>query len=99
MLELIPASFRCAYCGEENETVVDPSAGASQSYTEDCQACCRPHVVRVPIIGEGYMSISAEPEVLPRPEPPQPSSGSPPRVTLHTEGDDPHSTPFLSSFN
>jgi Cysteine-rich CPXCG len=62
MLELIPASFRCAYCGEENETVVDPSAGPSQSYTEDCQVCCRPNVIRVTILGEGDLSLSAEPE-------------------------------------
>ena len=43
------AYFDCAYCGTTNETVVDQSAGAKQSYTEDCQICCRPNILRVVI--------------------------------------------------
>ncbi len=60
MLDLIPASFQCAYCGEENETVVDPSGGPSQSYTEDCQVCCRPNVIRVTITEDGDLTLTAE---------------------------------------
>ena len=41
------SSFQCAGCGEWNETVVDSSAGTAQSYVEDCQACCKPNVLRV----------------------------------------------------
>lgn len=37
----------CPYCGETNEIEVDPSAGRSQAYEEDCQVCCRPWQVRV----------------------------------------------------
>lgn len=36
------AEYCCAYCGEPNLTFVDFSAGATQSYGEDCQVCCRP---------------------------------------------------------
>ncbi|BAC91417.1 CPXCG motif-containing cysteine-rich protein [Gloeobacter violaceus] len=43
------ASYRCAYCGEENQTFVDSSAGWRQVYTEDCQVCCRPNVLTVKI--------------------------------------------------
>jgi hypothetical protein len=40
------AGFQCAGCGEWNDTLVDESAGARQSYVEDCQVCCRPNVLR-----------------------------------------------------
>ncbi|MDP4198219.1 MAG: CPXCG motif-containing cysteine-rich protein [Bacteroidota bacterium] len=43
------ASYTCAVCGEEIETVVDESQGLSQAYIEDCQVCCRPNVLRVQI--------------------------------------------------
>lgn len=36
----------CPYCGETIEVAVDVSAG-SQTYTEDCQVCCRPMVMRL----------------------------------------------------
>ncbi|HEX7284873.1 MAG TPA: CPXCG motif-containing cysteine-rich protein [Candidatus Angelobacter sp.] len=41
------SGFQCAGCGEWNETVVDTSAGTSQSYVEDCQVCCKPNVLHV----------------------------------------------------
>ncbi|MDP4230837.1 MAG: CPXCG motif-containing cysteine-rich protein, partial [Bacteroidota bacterium] len=34
---------------EPNETFVDESAGPDQEYTEDCQVCCRPNVLRIHI--------------------------------------------------
>ena len=43
------ATYQCATCGEIIETVVDESAGAYQSYTEDCQVCCRPNALRIRI--------------------------------------------------
>jgi hypothetical protein len=51
------AGFQCAGCGEWNETSVDESAGANQSYIEDCQVCCKPNLLRVtydPLI-ESYL--------------------------------------------
>jgi hypothetical protein len=35
-------TYACAFCGEENDTFVDPSGGTRQVYTEDCAACRRP---------------------------------------------------------
>lgn len=55
---LIPQSAECPYCGEMNELEIDPSAGKRQSYTEDCQVCCRPWVVKVKITQDGDASVS-----------------------------------------
>jgi len=41
----------CPYCGEIIEVAVDTSGG-SQTYIEDCQACCRPIVMRL-VVDEG----------------------------------------------
>ena len=41
------ATYICAVCGEEIETVVDESQGLEQEYIEDCAVCCRPNVLRV----------------------------------------------------
>jgi hypothetical protein len=41
------AEYFCAFCGEENATFVDLTAGMQQSYVEDCQVCCRPNVLYV----------------------------------------------------
>jgi hypothetical protein len=38
--------FQCAGCGQWNETSVDESAGARQSFIEDCQVCCKPNLLR-----------------------------------------------------
>ena len=55
---LITQSADCPYCGEPNELEIDPSAGSRQSYTKDCQVCCRPWVVKVRILGDGEASVS-----------------------------------------
>ena len=52
------ADYTCAVCFEVNSTFVDPSAGTDQSYTEDCQVCCRPNVLYVHVdreTGEAYI--------------------------------------------
>ncbi len=62
---LLDATFRCCYCGGEIETAVDPSAGRRQTYTEDCQVCCRPNVLHIVLEREGnglVALIDAEPE-------------------------------------
>lgn len=52
--------YACAYCGEVNETFVDPTSGARQSYVEDCKVCCRPNVVRVEIdSGNGTITVES----------------------------------------
>ena len=57
----MPATYFCAVCGEEIETVVDPSQGYAQQYIEDCQVCCRPNVLTVTIDPEtGEVEIWSE---------------------------------------
>lgn len=46
-------TYDCAFCGEENETFVDPSGGARQTYTEDCTVCCRPNLITVSVDDDG----------------------------------------------
>jgi hypothetical protein len=60
---LIEAEFTCAYCGAFVVTTVDPSAGRQQSYTEDCQVCCRPNLLEIEIDPDGESAtIEAQPE-------------------------------------
>ena len=40
----------CPYCGERIGVLLDPSE-AGQTYTEDCQVCCRPIIVSVEASG------------------------------------------------
>ena len=51
----LATGFRCAGCGEWNETVVDESAGNRQAYVEDCQVCCKPNMLasRMGPLGQG----------------------------------------------
>lgn len=38
-------TYGCAFCGEDNEVLVDPSGGRRQTFTEDCAVCCRPNLI------------------------------------------------------
>jgi len=63
MTEANSGSYQCAYCGELNETVVDPTGGPRQMYVEDCAVCCRPNVLHILIDPENpSVSIESEPE-------------------------------------
>ncbi|MEX1139454.1 MAG: CPXCG motif-containing cysteine-rich protein [Bacteroidota bacterium] len=63
MTEAKSGSYHCVYCGESNETVVDPTGGSRQVYVEDCTVCCRPNVLRILIDPENdSISIESEPE-------------------------------------
>ncbi|MBI1806854.1 MAG: CPXCG motif-containing cysteine-rich protein [Ignavibacteria bacterium] len=53
-------TYQCAYCGEENQTFVDPSGGNRQTYTEDCAICCRPNVLHIVLSPEGDVTITVE---------------------------------------
>ena len=46
------ATYICDNCGEEIVVPVDPSAGSSQEYVEDCPVCCNPNVIHVEIDGD-----------------------------------------------
>jgi hypothetical protein len=60
MHELLATTYNCAYCGEENETLVDPTGGPEQSYTEDCEICCRPNLLKIRISPEGDVTLDVQ---------------------------------------
>jgi hypothetical protein len=55
-------TYGCAFCGEENELVLDPSAGRRQRFTEDCTVCCRPNLITLTFDrnGEAVVEVSQE---------------------------------------
>ena len=60
---VLTAAFQCGYCGSWNDIVVDSSAGRAQTYSEDCQVCCRAnllHITYSPEIGEYEVSSELE---------------------------------------
>ncbi len=46
-MQVVPAAYNCAWCGESNDTFIDPSQGDNQQYIEDCQVCCSPNILMV----------------------------------------------------
>lgn len=56
------AHYICDHCGEEIVVPVDPSAGASQHYIEDCPVCCNPIVIQLWFDNDGNVHIRSEPE-------------------------------------
>ncbi|MBI5364787.1 MAG: CPXCG motif-containing cysteine-rich protein [Planctomycetes bacterium] len=54
--------YACGECGEEIVVPIDVSAGAEQSYVEDCPVCCRPHRIHVELDADGSARVWAEPE-------------------------------------
>ena len=40
-------AYTCPTCGEQIVIPLDPSAGADQSYVEDCPVCCNPNVIHL----------------------------------------------------
>ncbi len=56
-------TYLCPTCGEENEIMIDLSAGSRQQYVEDCSVCCSPNSLRILVGREpAETSIEAEPE-------------------------------------
>lgn len=54
--------FKCPYCGAEISIAVDYTAGAVQSFSYDCEVCCRPMAIRLRVGGEGVISFEAQEE-------------------------------------
>lgn len=54
-MNLIEKNLFCPYCGEPISLLVDSSV-SEQNYTEDCEVCCKPMVIRV--------SVSTEDDIL-----------------------------------
>ena len=54
--------YSCAFCGEENDVVVDESGARRQTFTEDCTVCCRPIQYTVTPGTEGVEVVSSRSE-------------------------------------
>jgi len=55
-------SYICDNCGEEIVVPVDPSAGLSQEYVEDCPVCCNSNVIHIEIDEDGEIQVRGEAE-------------------------------------
>ena len=56
------AEYICDHCGEEIVIPIDPAAGSSQRYVEDCPVCCNPNVIHVEVDDEGQPRAWSTPE-------------------------------------
>ena len=52
-------TYQCAFCGEDNDVLVDPTAGARQTFTEDCAVCCRPNLITLAVDADGETTVAA----------------------------------------
>lgn len=55
--------FLCPYCAQPNLLVVDASGGRSQTFTVDCEVCCRPIRIAAQLDDEGEAMIDASAEL------------------------------------
>jgi hypothetical protein len=56
------ATYICDSCGEEIVVPIDLSAGAEQSYVEDCPVCCHPNLIHVEVDEDGVARVWSESE-------------------------------------
>jgi len=56
------AGYICDSCGEEIVIPLDPTAGESQEYVEDCPVCCHPNVIHVEFDEAGNATVWGESE-------------------------------------
>jgi len=54
--------YGCAFCGEDNEVLVDPSGGSHQTFAEDCTVCCRPNLITLTLDDDGDVVIEVSQE-------------------------------------
>ncbi len=55
-------SFLCPYCSSGLSILVDGTGGKKQAFTNDCEVCCRPILIRLEIGSDGVESFQAEQE-------------------------------------
>lgn len=55
-------TYECAFCGEENEVLVDPSGARRQTFTEDCAVCCRPNLITLVVDEDGDVELRVSQE-------------------------------------
>jgi len=54
--------YFCAFCGEENEVLIDTSGARYQRFTEDCEICCRPNLLDISIDYDNIVTVQASQE-------------------------------------
>ena len=52
--------FFCPYCGEENITDIDISAGSTQEFIRDCEVCCRPVEIKLTFDRDGNVFVETK---------------------------------------
>jgi hypothetical protein len=55
------ATIQCPFCGQSFDVAVDTSL-AQQSFTTDCEVCCRPFEVRAECRGGEVLNVAVSPE-------------------------------------
>jgi len=50
------ASVACPYCGQESTLMLDTTV-RQQTFTTDCEVCCRPYSVQVECSGGEILSL------------------------------------------
>ncbi len=55
-------TYSCAFCGEDNDLLVDPSGGRRQVFTEDCSVCCRPNLITLALDEDGDVLLEVSQE-------------------------------------
>ncbi len=55
-------AYDCAFCGEENEVLVDAGPGRRLTLTEDCHVCCRPNLLSIAVDGDGAVTLQVSQE-------------------------------------
>lgn len=55
-------SYQCPYCASDISLLIDISGGEEQSFTVDCEVCCRPIAIHLTMEGEEVMDFNAERE-------------------------------------
>jgi transcription elongation factor Elf1 len=56
--------FTCPYCAQPNLLILDPSGGRNQTFTTDCEVCCRPIRITVTLDADGEQMIDADAELM-----------------------------------
>jgi len=55
-------AFACPHCFAEISITVDVTGGRWQTFTTDCEVCCRPILIHLEVGAGGVTSFDAEPE-------------------------------------
>jgi hypothetical protein len=58
-MELLEQQVCCPYCWQSQTLLIDDSI-EQQSYTEDCQICCQPMLVRIDLGANLELQVERE---------------------------------------